>query len=162
MNIENAKMIDGCLVLTTKDPAARRWVYEFKPGEYEISKAKQKRSLNSNSYCWVLIGKIADTLKLSKEAVYFDMLQSYGQGGAISVEERFVENFTRSYKYHESMGKSELKGKMFEHFRFWVGSSEYSQSEMGIFLDGIIQEAKQLDIETLPPAELARLKDEWS
>lgn len=162
MNIENAKMIDGCLVLTTNDPAARRWVYGFKPGEYEITKAKQKRSLNANSYAWVLIGKIAETLKLSKEAVYFDMLQAYGQGGAISVEERFVENFKRSYKYHESMGKSELKGKMFEHFRFWVGSSEYNTKEMSILVDGIVQEAKQLDIETLTPAELARLKDEWS
>lgn len=161
MNIENAKMIDGCLVLTTNDPAARRWVYGFKPGEYEITKAKQKRSLNANSYAWVLIGKIAETLKLSKEAVYFDMLQSYGQGGAISVEERFVENFKRSYKYHESMGKSELKGKMFEHFRFWVGSSEYSQSEMNVLIEGIVQEAKQLDIETLTPAELARLVDDW-
>ena len=90
------------------------------------------------------------------------MLKSYGQGGAISVQEKFAENFKRTYKYFESLGKSELKGKMFEHFRFWVGSSEYSTEEMSIFIDGIVQEAKQLRIETLTPLELARLKDDWS
>lgn len=161
MKIDGAKMIDGGLLLETRDYAARKFVYDFKPGDYDITKAKQKRSLNSNSYAWVLIGKIGDVLRLSKEQVYLDMLKSYGQGGAISVQEQFADNFKRTYKYHESLGKSQLKGKTFEHFRFWVGSSEYSQSEMGIFLDGIIQEAEQLDIQTLTPLEIARLKDEW-
>ena len=51
---------------------------------------------------------------------------------------------------------------MFEHFRFWVGSSEYNTQEMSVLIDGIVQEAKQLGIETLTPMELARLKDEWA
>lgn len=33
--------------------------------------------------------------------------------------------------------------------------------QMSILIDGIVQEAKQLDIETLPPAELTRLKEGW-
>ena len=162
MKLDSAKMVDGGLFLQTADPTARRFVYEFKPGDFEITKAKQKRSLNSNSYAWQLMTQIGNALRMSKEEVYFDMLKNYGQGGAISVEERFVENFKRTYKYHESLGKSDLKGKTFEHFRFWVGSSEYSRQEMSIFVDGIVQEAKQLDIETLTPIEIARLKDEWS
>ena len=147
--------------LKTEDQAARRFVYEFLPGDYEISKEKQKRSLNANNYAWQLITQIGNVLRMSKEAVYFDMLRQYGQGGAISVEERFSENFKRTYKYYESLGKSELKGKTFEHFRFWVGTSEYNTHEMSIFIDGIVQDAKNLDIETLTPAEIARLKDDW-
>lgn len=162
MKIDNAQMVIGGLLLETTDPAARRFVWDFKAGEYEITAEKKKRSLNSNSYAWCIIGKIADALRQSKEEIYLDMLKHYGQGGAISVQEKFAENFKRTYKYHESMGKSELKGKMFEHFRFWVGSSEYSQSEMNIFIDGVCQEAKNLGIEVLTPAELARLKDEWA
>lgn len=162
MKIDGAQMLIDGLLLKTTDPAARRFVWDFKPGEYEISKAKQKRSLNANAYAWQLMTKIGDALRKSKEEIYLDMLKDYGQGGAISVQEKFTENFKRTYKYHESLGKSELKGKMFEHFRFWVGSSDYSTEEMSIFIDGIVQEAKQLGIETLTPAELARLKDEWS
>lgn len=162
MKIDGAKIVRGGIFLETTDTAARRFVYTFKPGDYDITKAKQKRSLNSNSYAWQLMTQIGNALRMSKEEVYFDMLKAYGQGGAISVEERFCDNFKRTYKYHESLGKSQLKGKTFEHFRFWVGSSEYSQHEMSIFVDGIVQEAKQLDIEVLTPQELARLKDEWS
>lgn len=162
MRIEKARFTENGLFLETTDPAARRFVYGFKPGEYEIAKAKQKRSLNANSYAWQLMTKIGDALRISKEDVYLDMLKSYGQGGAISVEERFADNFKRTYKYHESLGTSQLKGKTFEHFRFWVGSSEYNTYEMSILIDGIVQEAKQLGIETLTPIELARLKDEWS
>lgn len=161
MKVDAARIGDEGLILETSDPAARRFVYDFKPGEYEIIREKKKRSLNANAYAWQLITKIGDVLRLSKEDVYFDMLKSYGQGGAISVEERFADNFKRTWKYHESLGKSQLKGRTFEHFRFWVGSSEYSTEEMAILIDGIVQEAKQLKIETLTPMELERLKDEW-
>lgn len=161
MKVDAARIGDVGLILETSDPAARRFVYDFKPGEYEITREKKKRSLNANAYAWQLITKIGDVLRLSKEDVYFDMLKSYGQGGAISVEERFADNFKRTWKYHESLGKSQLKGRTFEHFRFWVGSSEYSTEEMAILIDGIVQEAKQLKIETLTPMELERLKDEW-
>lgn len=162
MKIDNVKLVDGGLLLESSDYALRRFVYAFKPGDYEITKAKAKRSLKANSYAWSIIGKIADVLRISKEEVYFDMLKQYGQGGAISVQEKFADNFKRTYKYYESLGKSELKGKTFEHFRFWVGSSEYNTQEMSILIDGIVQEAKNLGIETLPPIELERLKNDWT
>ncbi len=162
MRIDGVKLTPEGVLLITSDYAAKRFVYGFKPGEYEIAKATQRRSLNANSYAWQLMGQIANVLRASKEEIYFDMLKSYGQGGTISIEERFVDNFKRTYKYHESLGKSELKGKTFEHFRFWVGSSEYNTEEMSILIDGIVREAKQLDIETLTPAEIARLKDGWT
>ena len=162
MIIDAASYSDGGLVLKTADPTARRFVYDFKPGDYEISKAKKKRSLNSNNYAWQLITEIGNVLRLSKEEVYFDMLRHYGQGGAVSIEERFTENFKRTYKYHESLGKSQLNGKTFEHFRFWVGSSEYNTYEMSVFVHGIVHEAKQLGIGTLTPEELARMKEAWN
>ena len=161
MKIDAATYADGNLILRTSDTAARRFVYEFKSGEYEITKAKKKRSLNANNYAWQLITQIGNVLRLSKEDVYFDMLKQYGQGGAISVEERFADNFKRTYEYHESLGTSKLNGKTFEHFRFWVGSSQYNTEEMSILIDGIVQEAEQLDIETLTPEELERMKCEW-
>lgn len=162
MKIDGAQMVIDGLLLETTDPEARRFVWNFKAGEYEIERTKQKRSLNANSYAWQLMTQIGNALRISKEDVYLDMLKHYGQGGAISVQDKFAENFKRTYKYHESLGKSELKGKMFEHFRFWVGSSEYNTQEMSILIDGIVQEAKQLGIETLTPMEIARLKDEWT
>ena len=60
---------------------------ELKGKDLEISVKvfRQKRSLDQNSYAWVLIGKMADKLRTSKDEVYLTMLKRYGQGGVIKV-----------------------------------------------------------------------------
>lgn len=113
-----------------------------KPVEVIIKRYREKRSLDANAYLWALVTKIANALRESKEDIYFDMLKRYGQGGAVSVEQKYAEDFKRSYKYHEILGESQLNGKTFEHFRFWVGSSEYDTEEMSILIDGVVYEAK--------------------
>ena len=128
-----------------------------KPVEIVIKRYREKRSLDANAYLWALITKIANALRESKEEIYFDMLKRYGQGGAVSVEEKYAEDFKRSYKYNDFLGSSTLNGKTFQHFRFWVGSSEYDSEEMSILIDGVVYEAKNLGIETMPEEELKSL-----
>ena len=41
------------------------------------------------------------------------------------------------------------------------GSSEMDPKEMAHLIDGIISEAKELDVEVLPPAELAKMKETY-
>ena len=133
--------------------------YREKEIDLEVKQHRNKRSLDANGYLWALIGKIADALRESKDDIYFDMLKAYGQGGAVSVEEKYAEDFKRSYHYHEKLGESQLNGKTFVHFRFWVGSSEYDTKEMSILIDGVVKEAKNLDIETMTPEELKSLME---
>ena len=128
--------------------------------QVEIKEYKQKRSLNANAYAWVLINKIANVMRLSKEEVYLNMLKHYGQSQIISIVSEV--NITGYFKYYEVIGTSILNNKEFNHIRVFKGSSEYDTKEMSIFIDGIVQEAKQLDIETLTPNQLAELKSLWN
>ncbi|MBO7682558.1 MAG: hypothetical protein J6T17_07400 [Clostridia bacterium] len=132
-----------------------------KPVDLTVKKFSEHRTMTANAYLWVLLTEIGNALRESKEEIYFDMLKSYGQGGAVSVEERYSEQFQRSYKYHEELGESELNGKTFKHFRFWVGSSEYNREEFSILLDGVIREAKNLGIETKTKEEVESLLKEY-
>ena len=66
------------------------------------------------------------------------------------------------FKYYEEAGRSFLNGKEFTHYKIYKGSSEFDTKEMSIFIDGIVQEATQLGIETRTPSELALLKSEWN
>ena len=125
--------------------------------EITVEKYSESRTLKANAYLWALITKIANALRESKEDIYLDMLKSYGQGGVASVQEKDEERFIKSYKYHEYMGESTMKGKVFKHYRFWVGSSEYSKDEFAILLDGVVEEAKNLGIETRSEEELASM-----
>lgn len=126
---------------------------------YDITEHKEKRSLNANAYAWVLIGKIADVLRTSKDEVYIDMLKRYGQHEVVSVVSDI--DVTGYFKYFDVMGKSFLQGKWFTHYRIYKGSSEYNTKEMAILIDGIVSEAKEIGIETLPLREIEKLKKLW-
>lgn len=125
----------------------------------EIKQYREKRSLNSNSYAWLLIGKIADILRAGKDEIYLKMLKRYGQSELISVLAHIpIEHYL---KYYEEAGESELNGKLFKHYRVYKGSSEFDSREMSIFIDGVVSEAKDLGIQTETPDEIARLKALW-
>jgi hypothetical protein len=133
--------------------------------DLEFKKHREKRSLDANSYCWVLIGKIADVLTpKSKDEVYIEMLKRYGQREKqlISVVAEAVEIIFRATDNHcAEVGESELNGKLFKHLAILIGSSKYDSKMMSIFVDGIISECELLNIETATPEEIARYKSEW-
>ena len=126
---------------------------------FEIKEHREKRSLTANAYAWALIGKIADVLRTSKDEVYLLMLKRYGQSEVVSVLS-FID-VSGYFKYYEKIGSGTVQGKEFSHYRIFRGSSEYDSKEMAILIDGIISEAKELEIETLPPREIERLKKAW-
>lgn len=132
-----------------------------KPVDLSVKKWSEHRTLTANAYLWTLITQIGNAIRESKEYVYFDMLKSYGQGAAASVQEKDAERFCRSYKYHELIGESMLNGKTFKHYRFWIGSSEYNREEFTILLDGVIREAQNLGLETRPKEEIESLLKEY-
>ena len=126
---------------------------------FEIKEHKEKRSLTANAYAWSLIGKLADVMRISKDECYLMMLKSYGQSEMVSVISEI--DVTGYFKYYEPVAETKLQGKNFTHYRVFKGSSEYDTREMPILIDGIVSEAKELDIETLPPDEVERLKVMW-
>ena len=130
-------------------------------------KSKSKRSKNANAYSWVLQEKIANETKKSKDDVHVQMLTDYGQtatdedGNKIlfSVESKI--NPRTFYKYIAEIGHGHVGEKEFTHYRALKGSSDFDQHEMSIFLDGVIQEAEQLGIETITPSEKEKMIQLW-
>lgn len=135
-----------------------QWLFQQQDLEkkYEIKEYRQKRSLNANAYCWALIGEIADNMRMSKEDVYLRMLKDYGQSELVSV--RADINIAGYFKYYEKFGAGTVNGKEFTHYKVYKGSSEYDTREMSIFIDGVVQEAQALGIQTLTPTQIAELK----
>jgi hypothetical protein len=132
----------------------------------ECKEYRKKRSLDANSYAWLLIGKIADVLRTSKEEIYIKMLTRYGQREkqliSIIAEEEALKMIYRAVDNHCcEVGESELNGKTFKHLAILIGSSQYDGRQMAILIDGIISEAKELDIETMTLNEIAELKSRW-
>ena len=125
----------------------------------KIDRYREKRSLNANNYAWKLITEIGNKLNISKEDVYFLMLKRYGQSEMVSVLSHIpIEKFV---KYCEKAGETILNGKSFTHYKVYKGSSEFDKREMSIFIDGIVEEAKDLNIQTDTPDQIAQMKSLW-
>jgi hypothetical protein len=160
MQITAARIAGDELILKSPDFAEiRRFAYNFKDGNYEIERKRKKRSNDANALCWKLCTEIANVLRTDKDSVYVEMLKRYGQSDIISVLS--VVDVKGYFKYYEDFGKGYVKGKEFTHYKVFKGSSQYDTREMSILLDGIIDEAKALDIEVISEREKTLLLQEW-
>lgn len=126
-----------------------------KDKKYEIKEYKEKRSLNSNAYAWKLITELGNVLRKSKEEVYLQMLKDYGQSEVISMLSSI--NPEGYFKYYEKFGTGEVNGKEFTHYKIFKGSSEFNSKEMSIFIDGIVQDCKEVGIQTLDDKDIEEL-----
>lgn len=160
MQITSVRVSGDELILKSPDYGdIRRFVYNFKAGNYEIERKRKKRSTDANALCWAVCTEIANELRTDKESIYVDMLKRYGQSDVVSVLSSVdVKGY---FKYYDEFGKGTVNGKEFTHYRVYKGSSEYDTREMSILIDGIIDEAKTLGIEVISEREKSLLLQEW-
>jgi hypothetical protein len=130
----------------------------------EIKQKTSRRSLDSNSYCWILCQKIAEVIRSTKEEVYRKAIREVGQFETLAVQENASEQFIKVWNsrglgwYAEEMD-SKIQGckKIIAYY----GSSCYDVRSMCALINYIVDECKTLGIETLPPEQLAAMNREW-
>lgn len=120
--------------------------------DIKVEKHKNKRSLDANAYSWVLQNEIANVLRLSKEEVHEKMLKEYGQRDYVSMLANINPN--NYFKYYEEVGTFKQNNNTFKSYLIFKGTSHYNSKEMSIFIDGLVQEAKNLGIKTLDDYEI--------
>lgn len=165
MKIDAAEWSAGKLILTTADPEAVRFAIGFEAGEYQIAKAKKRRSLDANSYCWVLIDKLASALHMSKEEIYKNAIRDIGGNSEIvCVPEKALDTLRRCWVKNgigwqvETM-PSKLPGCV--NAILYYGSSCYSSSQMSVLIDHLKQDCESLGIEVEPDERIKSLLKEW-
>lgn len=142
--------------------------YNGKPHDVEIKPHSKHRSLDANAYMWVLAGKIANhpDILLSKDEVYQQAIRDYGLSAVFPVQDELMDSILNNH-VNSGLGNSfQIIGpcKNFEGYTnviLYYGSSNYSSAYMSRLIDGMIADAKDLGIETLPRTEIERMKREW-
>lgn len=127
----------------------------------EIKKYREKRSLDANAYCWVLLQKMAEILKKDKDEVYVDMICKYGVFTHYIVKPSAVERTKEVWRAVRELGEVTVNGKTGIQLQCYFGSSTYDTKEMSVLIDGIVGECKEMGIQTLTPAEIEDMKRKW-
>lgn len=130
----------------------------------EIKKYRKNRSLDANAYMWVLISKLEEKINISKDIIYKDAIRNIGVYEVIPVKneavERFIEAWTKNgLGWVCETTKSKLES--YTNILAYYGSSTYNTTEMSRLIDFIVQECKQLNIETMSRTELDSLIESW-
>ena len=123
--------------------------------DVKIEKHRNKRSLDANAYSWVLQNEIANILRLSKEEVHFEMLKNYGQRDYVSLLANI--NPSQYFDYYEENGTFKHANNTFKSYLIYKPTRNYNSKEMSIFIDGLVQEARNLGIQTKEDYEIEQM-----
>ena len=134
----------------------------------ELKKWYKKRSLDANSYCWVLCDKIAKELSkdgqvVTKENVYKDAILQIGSFEPFIAQEKTFDNFKRVWE-KQGLGflvqEVSRKDKCVK-VHCYYGSSTYDSKEMSLLIQILVDLAKSLNIETKTQEEINSLLEQW-
>ena len=136
--------------------------------KFEVKEYKEKRSLNANSYMWVLCDSIAKELSkdgtiITKEQVYKDAILQIGTFEPMIWEEK---NFEKCREIWQKQGlgfevqEVARKDKCVK-VHCYYGSSTYDTKEMSLLIELIVELARNLNIETKSQAEIDSLLRSW-
>ena len=158
------------LMLKVNPRDATAFIDEMKDGkvyEADLKEHRKKRSLDANSYAWVLMGKLANKVGLPKEDVYREFVKDVGDNYEIlPIRNDAVDTWISAWQGRgigwvcDILGKSKLDG--YTNVICYYGSSTYDSSQMSKLINLIVDECKQQGIDVMTPAELAMLMDGWS
>ena len=130
-----------------------------------VKKFRQKRSLDANAYCWVLLDKLAEHTGLSRIDLYRSYIREIGGNSeTVCVVNAAVDKLREGW-HHNGLGwqtdtlPSKLDGCT--NVVLYYGSSTYDTAQMSRLIEMVVQDCRELGIETLPPHKLAALVEEW-
>lgn len=127
----------------------------------KVCRKINKRSKDANAYMWVLLSKLAAVHHTTKDELYLQMLDQYGVFTHIIAKPHIVEKVQEEWRTCRVLGEVNVNGQEGIQIQCYFGSSTYDTKEMARLIDGIVTECKEMEIETLPPAEIERMKREW-
>lgn len=135
----------------------------------ELKKYSKKRSLDCNAYMWVLIQEIAEKLStqdisITKEEIYRDAIKTVGAYTIVPIKTEAVDEWIRIWQSNGigwvcDTQPSKLEG--FTNVMCYHGSSVYTQAEMNRLVNVIVENCRNLGIETKSKKEIDSLLKEW-
>ena len=127
----------------------------------ELKKAVKKRSLDSNSYFWTLVGKMAALLRTDKDDVYLSLLERYGVYVPLVARPEAVARLKKEWRLVREMGTVSVEGETGVQLLCFYGSHGYDQQEMNRLIEGTVAECRELGIETMTDEEIAAMNEAW-
>lgn len=135
----------------------------------ELKEKTKKRSLDANAFLWSLLNQMSVVLRMPPEEIYQGYLPDVGDNfewHPCKPEnvQRYTEGWCRGHigRMVDDMGPCRLPDlRGYRLLKCYYGSSDYDVPTFSRLLELVIQDCRQLGIETLSEREKSLLLEEW-
>ena len=135
--------------------------------DVDIKKYRKIRSKTANAYFHVLVNRIAAVRGGSEDVVKAELVTQYGalakddKGLTVGFKLPASVDASSIYPYVKCFDTREEGGRLFNCYLVYKQTHCMDSKEMARLIDGAIEVARELGIETDTPEQLARYKQEW-
>jgi hypothetical protein len=134
-----------------------QYLYEQdKTKRFKIKEFKEKRNKDQNAKYWKLLSELSLKLKIGIEELHLQMLRQYSPRTQVLIP---ADEELWGCDYYDRKSKIKKDNKEFIVYYIYKPSHEMTTSEFALLLQGLCDECKEQDIETLSPDELKELSD---
>lgn len=133
----------------------------------EIKKYRQKRSLDANRYFWKLLTEYAEEKEIDAIEEYKERVKRLGIFRVSRIETKDLEKFKKSWEnwgtawFCEVYDTEYLGDIEFKILHLYYGSSSFNSKQMSRLVNDLVEDCKEIGIETKPQAEIDSLLKEW-
>lgn len=147
---------------------AQKFIAAMKDRLYiaDLKEKRERRSLDANAYCWVLLDKLAASLNTTKEELYRLYVKRVGVFRDFHLDPEEAKSFEVAWSMLGTGWLTEQVDYTQDGervvIRAYYGSSRYNTKQMSRLIDEIVEACKDQGIETKTPDELAIMKETWN
>jgi hypothetical protein len=135
------------------------------PVSIKVSKKKKSRSLDSNAYFWILVDKLSQRLNIPKEDVYRNAIRNIGGvSEVVCVRNEAVKKLCSGWSKNGIGWQTDTMPSKLDdctNVILYYGSSTYDVAQMSRLINIILQECRQLGIDTKSKEEIDSLLTSW-
>ena len=131
--------------------------------EVTVGRYKAKRSLNANSYMWVLLDKLAAKLNADREELYMRYVKHYGIWCDVTLLANKARTIMTGWERQGLGWKTEVMqaNDKTVDVRLYYGTSVYNKEQMKRVIDAVVDDCEDMGIETRTPEEIAAMIAAW-
>lgn len=130
-----------------------------------IGRYKQKRSLDANAYCWVLLSKIAEKTNQRVTDIYRAAIKEVGgNSDTVCIQDHAVEQLCAGWQRNGIGWVTDTMPSKIDgctNVILYYGSSTYDSATMCRLIEIILQDCAALGIEVKPKEEIDSLLNSW-
>lgn len=133
----------------------------------QVKKWRKKRSINANNYFWKLLSEYSEEKNVDTIEEYKERVKRLGIFRRFRIEDKDKKTFEIMWQdkgiawFCETADTEYIGDIEFKIINAYYGSSSFNSKQMSRLINDLVEDCKEVGIETKPQAEIDSLLKEW-